>query len=770
MSGPVLLTTTGRDAARERARQVRQHTDRPARRRADEAPRSTARVPARLSRAEIRDGQAPGTLVFDGMASVTGRAYEMWDLFGPYEETVHVGAFAETLAAEALDVPLVIGHDQLRRIARTGNAVSPLILDEVADVDPTGLHVLAPALPGDDVDVRAIAPKIRAGLMDEMSFAFRIVSGRWSEDWTEYHIHAVDIHRGDVAIVGYGANPHTSAALRAAPDARLERLHQARRAEHLAGARSRIDVIATSATARAPRPAPCPDGGSRVPAPDGRAPTPAPVSARDTGGPVTLQQLLARYRAERDRLVAERAQHETEIAAARAALVDTATIEEIDAAEAKAKAARAQVAAVDTRIKERDEAIADVESAIADEKRIEEGQKQRNPTGAPQVRTREQTVRVGAEERTYAPHKERAWDSRTERFRPGFDVGQDFLRDVAAAFLMQDWEAQDRLRRHKQEELAERGQYMTRATGTGAFAGLTVPQYLTDLYAPAAAAARPFANAIRGHELPASGMTVELSRITTPSAVGLQAAQNSLVTEQDMDDTQLSIPVQTTAGRQTMSRQAVERSTNAEDVTVEDLTRRYFSSVDSTIINQAATGLVAVGTAVAYTDLTPTAAELYPKVLEALSGVEAALLDQASGETLAVMHSRRWYWMQSQVGTTWPFIGQPGIPAQQGGVNLAERYGAGFRGILPNGTPVVVDNNIPTNLGAGTNEDVIGVVDRNECHLWEDPDAPLFIRAEQTAVTSLGVTLVLYGYFAYTHARYAQARVIGGTGLIPPTF
>lgn len=65
-----------------------------------------------------------------------------------------------------------------------------------------------------------IAPKLRSGLIDEMSFAFRIVEGVWSPDYTEYRINSYDIHRGDVAIVGFGANPHTSGGLRANPDYR----------------------------------------------------------------------------------------------------------------------------------------------------------------------------------------------------------------------------------------------------------------------------------------------------------------------------------------------------------------------------------------------------------------------------------------------------------------------------------------------------------------------------------------------------------------------
>jgi hypothetical protein len=57
-------------------------------------------------------------------------------------------------------------------------------------------------------------PKLRSGLIDEMSFAFRIEAGVWSPDYTEYRIDKVDIHRGDVAIVGYGANPFTDGSVR----------------------------------------------------------------------------------------------------------------------------------------------------------------------------------------------------------------------------------------------------------------------------------------------------------------------------------------------------------------------------------------------------------------------------------------------------------------------------------------------------------------------------------------------------------------------------
>ena len=48
-----------------------------------------------------------------------------------------------------------------------------------------------------------------------MSFAFRIVRGAWSPDYTEYRILEVDLDRGDVSAVNFGANPNTSIAARA---------------------------------------------------------------------------------------------------------------------------------------------------------------------------------------------------------------------------------------------------------------------------------------------------------------------------------------------------------------------------------------------------------------------------------------------------------------------------------------------------------------------------------------------------------------------------
>jgi HK97 family phage major capsid protein len=395
---------------------------------------------------------------------------------------------------------------------------------------------------------------------------------------------------------------------------------------------------------------------------------------------------------------------------------------------------------------------------------IERESRESVPTGAQRVQ-REQRVKVGQEERTYHRGNDRK--------------GTSFLRDVSRQFLYNDHQAADRLSRHMAEERVERADYLQRAAGdtnTGNWAGLTVPQYLTDMYAPNIAALRPFANICNKHDLPPNGMSVNISRVTTASSVALQASELAAVSATSIDDTLLTENVQTAAGQQTLSRQAIDRGTGIEEVVFDDLFRRYATTLDNTLITQATTGLSAVATATAFTTASPdfmstTAANsLYGKIQSAASGVEAALL--AYGQpTHAIMHSRRWYWIQSKVNSVWPGINAPNIPVQAGGVAVAGGYNDGIRGYLPNGLSVVVDNNIATNSGTATSEDEIYIVPAAECHLWEDPSAPVFIRAEQPSAANLGVLLVLYGYFAYSFRRYSNGmQKVGGTGLTTPTF
>lgn len=465
---------------------------------------------------------------------------------------------------------------------------------------------------------------------------------------------------------------------------------------------------------------------------------------------MTIDELIARKRADLAALLADRSKNVTELAEIRG------KAEASDADGARVEELRTANAGIDTKRSALEVEIANLDSERANDEAATAAAQVVRETGAAVVGATRAAVTVTSEARTYAPETDKD--------------GRKFLLDVARGALG-DFGSRDRLERHMAEERVHRGAaFEQRAVATGAFTGLVVPQYLTDLVAPAVAAARPFADICNKHDLPESGTTVNISRITTATSAAAQAAENAAVSETNIDDTLLTETMFTVAGQQTMSRQSIDRGTGTEEITLNDLVRRYHSALDAKLLNDATTGLTNVAQSVAYTDASPTAAELWPKLLNAQANLEAVMLDQGVGDLYAVMHSRRWAWLQSQVGTSWPFVGQPGIPSQQGGVNLATGYGQGVRGILPNGMKVIVDNNIGTTLGAGT-EDEVYVVNAAELHLWEDSSAPLFIRAEQPFAASLGVLLVVYGYAAYSFRRYTNGhQKIAGTGLIAPTF
>lgn len=88
-------------------------------------------------------------------------------------------------------------------LASTG--AGTLRLDETDD----GLTYTA-TLALDDPDVQALVSKVERGSVTESSMMFWIREAHWSDDLTTRTITEIDLHRGDVAAVMYGANPHTS--------------------------------------------------------------------------------------------------------------------------------------------------------------------------------------------------------------------------------------------------------------------------------------------------------------------------------------------------------------------------------------------------------------------------------------------------------------------------------------------------------------------------------------------------------------------------------
>lgn len=150
---------------------------------------------------------AGDTLEFTGYASVFDAPYDI--LGGPdrggWTEIVDPNAFTRTLNAKP-DVHLLVNHEGMP-LARTKSGTMQL------STDKTGLKVRAD-LDRRDRDVQSLEVKMERGDVDEMSFAFRTVRDQWNHDESERRLLEVNIDKGDVSIVNFGANPATSAALR----------------------------------------------------------------------------------------------------------------------------------------------------------------------------------------------------------------------------------------------------------------------------------------------------------------------------------------------------------------------------------------------------------------------------------------------------------------------------------------------------------------------------------------------------------------------------
>jgi HK97 family phage prohead protease len=140
-----------------------------------------------------------------GTASVAEKRYRMWDMFGEYDEVVDQAAFNETLS-KSPDVAYLVNHKGVTMARTTSGS---LLLSS----DSQGLQTEAYVNPKRS-DVNDLLIAIEDRDITEMSFAFRIDEGEWNDDYSEFRILKVDLDRGDVSAVNYGANPYTSVAAR----------------------------------------------------------------------------------------------------------------------------------------------------------------------------------------------------------------------------------------------------------------------------------------------------------------------------------------------------------------------------------------------------------------------------------------------------------------------------------------------------------------------------------------------------------------------------
>ena len=340
------------------------------------------------------------------------------------------------------------------------------------------------------------------------------------------------------------------------------------------------------------------------------------------------------------------------------------------------------------------------------------------------------------------------------------DGEHNFLADAVAARFNNDAAAADRLARSRDESLIN-----YRST-TGNFGGLVVPQYMTDQFAATLASGRPFLEAITKVPLPEQGMTITIPRGATSTSVAAQETQGVGVSNVTFTESDLTVPVRTFAGQQVVSRQSIDRGTGIGEILLADLYQQYATKVNVSAISGDGTagghfGILNTTSVSTAGWIGTTGASFVAAIHNGIGKVNAARYAAAD---LIVMHPRRWAWLCAQSDSSL----RPLVAIE--GYNAFNAVGAGVAaGYAPVGSiagvPVVTDAGVPIILGASTDEDRVIITRRQDVLLMEDASAPVGLTLNEVAAASLNVTMVVYGYSAFTAGRYTQASVIlQGTG------
>lgn len=353
-------------------------------------------------------------------------------------------------------------------------------------------------------------------------------------------------------------------------------------------------------------------------------------------------------------------------------------------------------------------------------------------------------------------------------YRKG-DSSASYFKDI---FLSGKGNAEARERLVKSQEA--RAGLTTVAGAGGQFAP---PEWLISDYVALARPGRVTADLMNKHTLPSGVSSVNLPKVASGATVGVTVTQNTQVSNTDITTTSVSSGITTISGQQIISLQLLEQSGIPFDqIILKDLALAYAAQLDVQVISGSGAagqlrGLTTAGTAVAFTSAAPavysvTAANnFYGKIISAKNAIATQRFLPA--DTI-VMTPARWGWLENSAdangrplvvpnGNAYNQIAVDGTPVAQGQVGTML------------GLPVYVDPNLPSNLGVATNQDEVFVLRRDDLELWETAlQAASF---DATYANQNSVLFRVLGYAAFIPDRYsASVQVIGGTGLVQPTF
>lgn len=310
-----------------------------------------------------------------------------------------------------------------------------------------------------------------------------------------------------------------------------------------------------------------------------------------------------------------------------------------------------------------------------------------------------------------------------------------------------------------------------RADGQGGY--FVPPLWLIDEYINLPRFGRNTADRCQNFELPPGTDSVNLPKVSTGTSVGVQPVDGGPVPSQDMTDTFVTAPVRTLAGQEDIAMQLLDQSPiSFDEVVYADLQVDYSAKLDIQVINGSGIngqhlGILNIGgsvNSVTYTNAGPTLPTMYPAFSQ---GASLVYKNRKLPATAAVVYPSTWYWATAQLDSTnRPLIVPPQLGLNPAGTQSDMADGTSPVGMLSMGLPAYIDGNLPTTLGAGTNETRVLIARWSDLYLWE---GAMRTRVLQEVLSgTMQIRFQIFCYSAFMPNRRPEAvSILSGTGFIP---
>ena len=388
--------------------------------------------------------------------------------------------------------------------------------------------------------------------------------------------------------------------------------------------------------------------------------------------------------------------------------------------------------------------------------------KEREDKAAARLKTLKDTETVPAQAKRGIDDVNYRQGGEPQVYNPGNTRDYGFLNDwvLSRSESPQKFDANERLDKH-QRQIEERD------ANAASFAGMVVPQYLTDMADTAVRSMRPTADAMNMRPLPSTGMTLEIPRITT-GATAAGTAELAAGSETDIVASNLTLNVKTVRGVADISYEAVMRGVMVDDLAILDLAEAVATQINDDVINGSSAsqvaGLLKSGTLASGNVKTdadsskPSATLVYSHTVDLATTLSTGRYRRV---THFVMAPRRFGYLAKATDSDGrPLYQSLAMTATNVFAHGDQAGAVGQTSVMLAGVPVIVDPAVPVNAGSNTNEDwVIGFY-APEMLLYE---SPLMVLEGDPDIRKWTHTITAGCFMAFAPKRNISAAAVRGT-------